>query len=242
MLRLGSSTGTKRSPEAEGEDDGQEAASAGVSAQHPSLCYIIRHIRRVVWVTGRAGCAGMSAGNKVTVPFSILFTELQIVMRFYEMNMKWPQVSKTTWQQTSQQSTQRIHIMQYHALYGEFQWFRVVISERRAALPQFVLDFIAMLGSVLEMDFVQMSMTDPSCSFQVQNRAQYPAAPREVYHMVCASDFVGLFLSPRACFSSTLRGKATSSGRTWSCSRCRCSASPSGCYTSPSAAWSRRWR
>jgi hypothetical protein len=94
MLRLGSSTGTKRSPEAEGEDDGQEAASAGMSAHHPSLCYIIRHIRRVVWVTGRAGCAGMSAGNKVTVPFSILFTELQIVMRFYEMNMKWPQVSK----------------------------------------------------------------------------------------------------------------------------------------------------
>eukprot|EP01047_Picozoa_sp_COSAG01_P008001 COSAG01_NODE_310_length_19129_cov_22.110615_5_plen_1172_part_00 len=60
-------------------------------------------------------------GMKVTVPFSILFTELQITMRFYELNLRW---------------------------------------------PQFVLDFIAMLGSVLEMDFVNLAMTDPSCAME----------------------------------------------------------------------------
>lgn len=69
----------------------------------------------------------MSSGNKVTVPFSILFTELQITMRFYELSLKW---------------------------------------------PQFVLDFIAMLGTVLEMDFVNMSMTDPACSFQFDSPGQ----------------------------------------------------------------------
>ena len=30
------------------------------------------------------------AGASVTIPFSLLFTELQITMRFYELNLQWP--------------------------------------------------------------------------------------------------------------------------------------------------------
>ena len=44
----------------------------------------------------RMGSAGKKrdkggVGNKVTVPFSILFTNLQITMKFYELNLQWPQ-------------------------------------------------------------------------------------------------------------------------------------------------------
>ena len=47
------------------------------------------------------------AGASVTIPFSLLFTELQITMRFYELNLQWPAWTRASRHSPSQFSVVR---------------------------------------------------------------------------------------------------------------------------------------
>ena len=56
-----------------------------------SVFLLVSIIMLCIGSAGRTRSTGV-AGNTITVPFSILFTNLQLVMKIYELNLRWPQL------------------------------------------------------------------------------------------------------------------------------------------------------